>query len=76
MKIPRLKFIRTRVLDQQSTRVNLVQFRTDCGLLPASVARQMGVSPAFLSRLESGKRNWSEAHANAYIDAVVELSRQ
>lgn len=61
----------SRMIDHVATGQNITLHRNmtaNCSLRYA--AHRMGISPSYLSDLEHGKRNWTEALVRRYQEAV------
>lgn len=62
------QIVNTKQIDHKKTGIIARNKRVRVGLSLRAVARKMKVSPAFLSDLERGRRNWTE-------EKVVDFSR-
>lgn len=52
---------------------DLAKRRVKAGLTGRQVAKELGVSPQYLSDLESGRRSWSETLRDRYLVALEVL---
>jgi predicted transcriptional regulator len=50
--------------------------RESCGVSGRKVAKRMGYVSSMISELENGTRGWSIEKANAYVRAIIELTKQ
>ena len=50
--------------------------RESCGVSGRKVAKRMGYVNSMISELENGTRGWSIEKANAYVRAIIELTKQ
>lgn len=61
---------RIDVIDHHSTGRMMREYREHHGISIREVARRMGLSAAYVSDLERGRRNWKLANAERYQQAV------
>lgn len=59
------------VVDPQATGAAMRKRREDAGVSLREMGRRLGVSAAFLSDLELGRRAWSEERAQSYVKAIA-----
>ena len=50
--------------------------RESFGVSGRKVAKRMGYVSSMISELENGTRGWSIEKANAYVRAIIELTKQ
>ena len=53
---------------------NARHLREACGVSGRKVAKRMGYVNSMISELENGTRGWSVEKANAYVQAIHELT--
>jgi len=61
---------RVTVIDHERTGKEVRKERIKCGVSLRRVAKQMGLSPSFVSDLERGRRNWTSKRFHQYADAL------
>ena len=67
-----MEFKMTRETDQVATGENARKFRKEQGLSLKAVASRMGITSAYLSDLERGRRNWNEKIIIEFCRAMSE----
>lgn len=65
-------FQNKRLLDQFRTRTNARKSRLESGKAQKDMAKSMGISAAYLSDLEAGRRDWSEELIEKFDKAIGE----
>jgi predicted transcriptional regulator len=59
-----------REISHIETGKKMRQLRTDADISLREVARRLGISGAYLSDMEQGKRNWTNAKVEMFLGAV------
>jgi cytoskeletal protein RodZ len=59
------------VIDQKTTASRARRLRLQSKVSLREVAKRMKISPAYLSDLERGNRNWSDALCQVFVSAVL-----
>lgn len=66
---------RIEIIDNAATGKGVRIFRLNKGVGLRSVARAMGISAPYLSDLELGRRNWTEALLNRVRKAIKQIAK-
>ena len=61
-------------INNLETGKNARRLRESCGVSGRKVAKRMGYVNSMISELENGTRGWSVEKANAYVQAIYELT--
>jgi cytoskeletal protein RodZ len=72
----RLETKTIKVIDHARTGAGMKAARARRGITAKAIAYALKINQPYLSDLEAGRRNWSDARAKEYARAVIELSRQ
>lgn len=59
-----------KIRDTQATGKEVRSLRENYNLSLRSIARRMGISPSYLSDLETGKRDWNDKRLRDYFLAI------
>jgi predicted transcriptional regulator len=70
------KMITVEEVDNIKTGASFRKERLKAGVSLREVARQMGISAAYLSDLERGNRNWTRALANRYERGIIAIPKK
>jgi transcriptional regulator with XRE-family HTH domain len=64
-----------QVIDHKRTGEQSRRSREYAGITLRTLAKRMKISPAYLSDLERGKRNWSEELCGKYAKTLLGITR-